>query len=81
MPTVLTLRNIRIVIYPNDHPPPHVHALKRDGARAKFDLNYPDGPVVLVEQIGFRLSEIAEMGEAITNNLTDIYHRWRALHG
>ena len=49
--------------------------------RAKFDLNYPDGPVVLVEQIGFRLSEIAEMGEAIANSLTDIYHRWRALHG
>jgi len=81
VPTVLTIRTIRIVIYPNDHPPPHVHAIRRDGARAEFALNYPDGPVIMTEQIGFKPSDIAELGSAIANNLTDIYHRWRALHG
>jgi hypothetical protein len=34
MPTVLTLRNIRIAIYTNDHPPPH--ALKGNEAEARF---------------------------------------------
>ena len=81
MPTVLTLQNVRVVIYPNDHPPPHVHAIRRDGARAKFELNYPDGPIVMTDQIGFRPSDIAEIGAAIAANLTDIYHRWRVLHG
>jgi len=81
VPAVLTLRNVRVVIYPNDHPPPHVHAIRRDGARAKFKLNYPAGPVVMTEQMGFRPAEIAEIGTAIATDLTDIYQKWRALHG
>jgi len=54
MPTVLTIGNTRVVIYTNDHPPPHVHAVRRDGALAKPELNCPAGPVTLVEQSGFR---------------------------
>jgi hypothetical protein len=48
VPTVLTIRNVRVAIYLNDHPPPHVHAIRRGGALAKFELNCPDGPVTLV---------------------------------
>ena len=81
MPTVLTFRTIRVVIYPNDHPPPHVHAIKRDGARAKFELNYPDGPVVLTEQTGFRASEIRDIGSLIAKNLASIYKQCSAYHG
>ena len=81
MPTVLTVRNIRVVIYPNDHPPPHVHAVRRDGARAKFDLNCPDGPVVMVEQAGLRVVDIAEVGAAIAKALPEICEQWRAHHG
>ncbi|WP_366941778.1 DUF4160 domain-containing protein [Asticcacaulis sp.] len=47
MPMRLTLRNIRIAIYTNDHPPPHVHALKGNEAEARFRLNCPQGPVEL----------------------------------
>lgn len=79
--TVLTLRNARIVIYSNDHPPPHVHAIKRDGARAKFELNCPLGPVILVEQIGFRSTEIAEIGVAVAAELSAICAKWSAIHG
>ena len=81
MPTILTLRNIRVAIYSNDHPPPHVHAIKRDGARAKFDLNCPNGPVTLVEQVEFRAAEIAEVGAAVAENLESICAQWRAIHG
>jgi hypothetical protein len=81
VPTVLTIRNIRVVIYTNDHPPPHVHALKPGGGRAKFALNCPDGPVRLVEQIGFARSEIGEIGGGIAESLAGICGEWRRIHG
>jgi hypothetical protein len=78
MPTVLLIRYVRVVIYPNDHAPPHVHAVQGNEARAKFHLNCPQGPV---EQIGFRLGEAREILAAIAENLPDICARWRAIHG
>lgn len=81
MPTVLTLRSIRMAIYSNDHPPPHVHAIGRGGALAKFALNCPDGPVMLLEQFGFRAPEIAEIGAAVAAELPAIGRQWRPIHG
>lgn len=81
MPTVLQLGNIRVVIYTNDHPPPHVHAVKGNTARAKFNLNGPDGPVELVEHQGFKLTEIRKIGVAIADNLTVICAKWSEIHG
>lgn len=81
MPTVLRLGNIRVVIYSNDHPPPHVHAVKGDTARAKFNLNCPDGPVELVEQEGFKLAEIRHIGMAVAEELTAICRKWSEIHG
>ena len=81
VPTVLTIRSVRVSIYSNDHPPPHVHAVRRDGARAKFGLNCPDGPVSLIEQAGFRIAEVAEIGSAIAAQLSDICTKWRVIHG
>ncbi|MGO9259223.1 MAG: DUF4160 domain-containing protein [Bryobacteraceae bacterium] len=44
MPTVLRFDGLRVVIYPNDHRPAHVHMIGR-GHEAVFDLNCPAGPV------------------------------------
>jgi len=81
MPTVLTLRNVRVALYSNAHPPPHVHGIGRDGARAKFELSCPGGPVRLVEQSGFRAVAVAEIGAAVASNLTAICATWRRVHG
>ena len=81
MPTVLMVRNIRVAIYSNDHPPPHVHAIGRDGALAKFNLNCPNGPVRLIEQSGFRKVDIAEIGAAVAADLPAICAKWRDIHG
>ena len=53
MPTVFrTRRAWRVVIYPNDHQPPHVHVI--DGARsARFDLLCDLGGVRLMSTSGF----------------------------
>lgn len=48
MPTVLRLGALRVVIYPNDHRPAHVHVLGA-GGEAVFVLNCPDGPPELRE--------------------------------
>ncbi len=38
MPTIYIFRNIRIVIFTNDHGPPHIHAISPDGeAKIKLD--------------------------------------------
>ncbi len=81
MPTVLRVKNARVVIYPNDHPPPHVHAVGPGGALAKFNLNEPNGPVTLVEQKGFKEKDIAAIGEAVARELSAIYAIWRHYHG
>ncbi len=81
VPTVLTIRSIRVVIYTNDHPPPHVHAIGRDGARARFLLNCPAGPVVLIAQAGFRKADIIDIGRGVAAELPAICAKWEATHG
>jgi hypothetical protein len=46
MPTVLRLGGLRVVVYPNDHRPAHIHVLGR-GGEAVFELRCPKGPVRL----------------------------------
>lgn len=36
-PTLYKLGNVRVVMYPKDHNPPHVHVISPD-AEAKFDI-------------------------------------------
>jgi len=81
MPTVLTIRSTRVVIYSNDHPPPHVHAVKGNEARARFALNGPEGPVELMDHQGYKLAEIREIGEAIAAVLPEICAKWEEIHG
>ena len=69
MPTVHNIRNIRVAVYTNDHPPPHVHAVKPGGGRAKYELNCPDGPVRLVEQVGFNRGDVGKVGISIAKRL------------
>ena len=42
MPTVLWFFGYRVVIYPNDHRPEHVHVIGK-GVEVVFEINCPDG--------------------------------------
>lgn len=81
MSTVLTVSGVRIVIYPNDHSPSHVHAIGRGGERAKYVLNCPDGPVELIEQRGFKVGTVIACGQAIAAQLHEICKQWSLFHG
>lgn len=80
MPTVLRFDGLRVVIYPNDHRPAHVHVLGA-GGEAVFILNCPDGPPELRESYGFNRQDIARIRTALAAQLTPLCHHWSDLHG
>ncbi len=75
MPTVLRSQSLRVVIYPNDHPPAHVHVF---GA----------GWVVVVNLIGPEVREVLRCGEReaarakqiVGENEIALMKAWRELH-
>jgi hypothetical protein len=64
MPTVHRFDGLRVVIYPNDHRPAHVHVKGADG-EAVFILHCPDGPPELRETFGFNRSEVGRIKDAV----------------
>lgn len=80
MPTVLTMFGLRVVIYPNDHRPAHVH-VQGNGCEAVFNLHCPDGPPELRENYGFSQKMLGKIAGALATNLAEVCTEWRAIHG
>lgn len=80
MPTVLRVGGIRIVIYPNDHRPAHVHVVGR-GREAVFNLRCPTGPVAIRENYGFSKREARKIQDFLTENLMQLCGAWEEIHG
>ena len=66
LPTVLRFGGLRVVIYPNDHRPAHVHVIGR-GCEAVFNLNCPAGPVELRENYEFSRRVIAKIASGLAS--------------
>ncbi len=64
------MHGLRVVIYPNDHRPAHVHVIGR-GCEAVFKLNCPAGPVNLRENQGFQRAELNRIATALARHLPD----------
>lgn len=56
MPVVVRQNGFRIIIYSNEHPPPHVHVIK-GGGEAVFSM-FPE--VELRESIGMKVRELKQ---------------------
>ena len=80
MPTVLRIGGLRVVIWPNDHRPAHVHVKGADG-EAVFKLRCPGGPPVLRESYGFRLADLNRIEDALAAAITALCAEWRTIHG
>lgn len=80
MPTILRLGSLRVVIYPNDHRPAHVHVIGPDG-EAVFLLNCPGGPPELRESFGFRLKDVNRILGDLAAVLAKLCNEWDKLHG
>lgn len=80
MPTVYRFHGLRVVIYPNDHRPAHVHVIG-NGCEAVFRLNPPTGPSDLRENFGFSARDLAMIASEIDRQLVVLYVQWSAIHG
>ena len=80
MPAVFRFDGLRVVIYPNDHRPAHVHVIGA-GHEAVFDLNCRAGPVDLRENYGFSRRESKHITEVLTNYLVELCQAWERIHG
>lgn len=80
MPTVLTIFGLRVVIYPNDHRPAHVHIVGK-GCEAVFNLHCPDGPPELRENYGFARNELTRIADELAAHLAALCKQWRRVHG
>ena len=80
MPTVLRLGGLRVVIYPNDHSPPHVHVIGPAG-EAVFQLNCLAGPPTLRESVGFKVADLNRLEAALAAELGRLCSEWERIHG
>lgn len=74
-PTVLRDKGYQVKIYPNDHPPPHVHVVKA-GNTAKVSLN----PVEAKTNYGFNLREIGDILDIVKEYQAELMDEWDKLH-
>jgi len=79
MPTVFRFDGLRVVIYPNDHRPAHVH-VKGASAEAVFFLHCPGGPPELRENYGFSRPEVSRIKDTLIRELADLCDQWRIFH-
>lgn len=79
MPTVLRIGGLRVVIYPTDHRPAHVHIIGA-ATEAVFVLHCSKGPPELRENYGFKKSEIGAIVEALAGALTALCNEWSRIH-
>jgi hypothetical protein len=80
MPTILRIGRLRIMMYVNDHPPPHVHAIKTD-AEARIAIGSEDRRSSLMSNDGLSRRELAVALEEVDRNRALLLMRWRELHG
>ena len=79
MPTVARIDALRVVIYPNDHLPAHVHVVGA-GREAVYKLNCPSGPPEPRESYGFSIAKLATIGSALEANLEYLCAEWSRIH-
>ena len=79
MPALLLLGRYRIVVYPNDHGPPHVHVVGR--GHAKFGIGHTPDAVYLLEQEGVSVRELRRIAKAIIDRHAECLAGWRKYHG
>jgi hypothetical protein len=80
VPTVLRLGGLRVVVYPNDHRPAHMHVIG-GGCEAVFHLNCPHGPVEVRENYGFAMRDLTRILRELADHLQDLCKAWESIHG
>lgn len=70
-PTIFQVWNLRIVIYPKDHEPAHVHVIGPQG-EAKFDIETME----CMENHGFSEKSLRRIKEYLKERKTNLLEAW-----
>lgn len=77
MPTLFVINGkIRIVIFPRDHNPPHVHVIGPE-REAKFSIT----EISLIENKGFSTRELKLITSYLTERHELLLEKWENIHG
>ncbi|MGH8144424.1 MAG: DUF4160 domain-containing protein [Steroidobacteraceae bacterium] len=80
MPTVLRMDGLRIVIWPNDHAPPHVHVFSAE-AEAMIALGGVLARPRLIENRRMKPAILAHALQAVYAHQAVLMKKWREIHG
>jgi hypothetical protein len=78
VPTVMLIDGLRVVIYPNDHRPTHVHVMG-DGCEVVFELQNRQATVR--QNFGFRSVTIARIKASLEAAYDHLVAEWERIHG
>ena len=78
MIVVLRASGLRIVIYVDDHPPPHVHVLG-DG-EAKIELGGPNDRPHVIDATGMKEGDLRKALRTVTESKVLLLKEWSKLH-
>ncbi|WP_133598159.1 DUF4160 domain-containing protein [Tepidicella xavieri] len=73
----IRVNHLRLVVYPNDHPPPHAHVLG-PGWELRIELSRP--PALMTVSGKAKTGDIAVALMAVSDHLGTLRQRWRDLH-
>ena len=76
MPTIIKHDRFKIVIWPNDHMPPHVHVFKRD-AEVKITLLEP---VVFNIEGEISNKDLVKALNPVIEHQIELLERWKEIH-
>jgi Domain of unknown function (DUF4160) len=75
--STIRLSGFRLVVYANDHPPPHTHVL---GAGWEFRIELSEPPALLTLAGSFKKQDIAQALTATQSHLVQLRQLWSELH-
>lgn len=79
MITVVRAYGLRIAIFTDDHPPPHVHVFG-DG-EAKIRLTGGSGRPEVMQVVRMKKADVAKALRAVAEARAELLELWRELHG
>jgi hypothetical protein len=80
MPTVLRIDGYEIVIYLNDHPPPHAHVFVR-GNEVVIDLNCELSEPEVRDVYRMKPREVRDALRIVTTHRELLCSMWKEIHG
>jgi Domain of unknown function (DUF4160) len=83
MPTIIRVDGFRVVIYPNDHIPAHVHVVKGSG-EVRIDLGSIEAEILpSIMSISGKISDkdVVKALRLVAEHQSELLDEWGKIHG